>query len=1043
MKKIYLDILREIRKSFGRFFSIFAIVAIGVAFFAGVKASAPLMKETADAYFDEYNLQDIQVYSTLGFVDEDIDELRKIEGIEGVHATNSVDAVFMMDTTEYVYKIMTLPEDMSESNKDYINQAVLVEGRLPESPDECVVEEGQIMAEGPQVGDVIQLSSGTDDPLEDTLNYTELTVVGKVKIPYYLSYQKGSSSIGDGSLDGFLLTLDENFKSDIYTEVYITVDGAKEYNSYDEAYFDEVIDPVTNRIEQLGKERASLRTEDIKAQALEEYQKSEDEFNQQKQEVENQLNEAEKQLQAGYEELLYNENRIKDMKSAIELIKTQGEAQLESAQTQLELLKAQLSMGESNAQVQEMQKMLDEVNQQIDALPEEDKVLTNEDYFDLRMRQQSLELMIEIATSDATREQLEAAITAQEESIASMKEELNQQLASYEEQIAQGEEQVAQGRIDYENGVQELENNRRIAQEQLTDAQEQLDKAKSDIENMSEGEWIVLDRQSHYSYMDYGSSADRMDSIAKIFPLFFFLVAALICLTTMTRMVDEQRSVIGTFKALGYSKSAIALRYLSYAFISSVCGCVVGVLVGFAVFPTLITHLWNMMYTLPDAHFTFYWDLALMASASCIAIVLIATWFAVYKELRETPALLMRPKAPSNGKRIFLERVTFIWKRLSFTRKVTFRNLFRYKKRFFMTVIGISGCTALLVAGFGIQDSISGIVSNQYEELQKYQVSVLIDGDKNVVEKEEIINTINELDHVDETILIAQQSGSANIKNKDQSVDLIIVDDEEAYQDFHVLRDRRTHATVEMPESGVLVSEKMANDMGLKVGSTFRCTSDGTSVEFTVDGIFENYVGHIVIMNGDTYKNTFGLSAKPTQLLIRMDESNEENDSALGSALTGIDGIESIVFYRGSAESFENMISSLSIVVVVLVISAGLLAFVVLYNLTNVNISERVREIATLKVLGFYDREVSNYVFRENLLLSLIGSLAGLALGMGLHRLIMALAELDNVMFGRTIELKSYLISLIMTMFFSWIVARVMHYKLKKIPMVESLKSVE
>lgn len=1043
MKKIYVDILREIRKSFGRFFSIFAIVAIGVAFFAGVKASAPLMKETADAYFDEYNLQDIQVYSTLGFVDEDIDELRNIEGVEGIHATNSVDVVFMIDTTEYVYKVMTLPEDMSASNKDYINQAVLVEGRLPESEDECVVEEGKIMTDGPQIGDVLQLSSGTDEPLEDTLNHTELKVVGKVKIPYYLSYQKGSSSIGDGSLDGFLLTFDDNFKSDIYTEVYITAEGAKAYNSYDDAYFDDVIDPLVNRIEQLGKERASLRTEEIKAQALEEYQKNEDEFNQQKQDVENQLEEADKQLQSGYEELVYNENRIKDMKSAIELLQTQGQAQIESARTQLEMLKAQLSMGGSSAQVQELQSMLDEVNQQIDALPEEDKVLTNEDYFDLRMRQQMLELMIEIANSEATREQLQAAITAQEESIAQMEEDLNQQLADYEEQIAQGEAQVAQGRIDYENGVKELENNRRIAEEELTDAQEQLDKAKSDIENMSEGEWIVLDRQSHYSYMDYGSSADRMDSIAKIFPLFFFLVAALICLTTMTRMVDEQRSVIGTFKALGYSKGTIAMRYLSYAFISSVCGCVVGVLVGFAVFPTLITHLWNMMYTLPDAHFTFYWDLALMASVSCIAIVLLATWLAVYKELRETPALLMRPKAPSNGKRIFLERIPFIWKKLSFTRKVTFRNLFRYKKRFFMTVIGISGCTALLVAGFGIQDSIGGIVSNQYEDLQKYQVSVTINSDKNVVEKEEIVDTVNQMDHVDETILIAQQSGSVNIKNKDQSVDLIVVDDEEAYKDFHVLRDRRTHAEVEIPKSGVLVSEKMASDMGLKVGSAFRCTSNGSSVEFTVEGIFENYVGHVIIMNGDTYKATFGISAKPTQLLIRMDESNEENDSALGSALTGIDGIESIVFYRGSAESFENMISSLSIIVVVLVISAGLLAFVVLYNLTNVNISERIREIATLKVLGFYDKEVSNYVFRENLLLSLIGSLCGLALGTGLHRMIMALAELDSVMFGRIIEVKSYLISLVMTMFFAWIVARVMHFKLKKIPMVESLKSVE
>lgn len=1041
MKKIYLDIVREIRKSIGRFLSILAIVAIGVAFYAGIKASGPLMKETADQYFDEYNLQDIQIYSTLGFVDEDIDEIRKIEGVEGVHATHSMDAVFTLDGSEYVYKVMTIPKTLS--GKDYINQAILVEGRMPENENECVVEEGKITFGGPKVGDVIELDSGTDTPIEDTLKQSTVKVVGKVRSPYFLSYQKGSSSVGDGSLDGFLLVYDDNFKSEIYTEVYVTVEGADAYNSYQDAYFDEKISPVMKRLSQLEIQRASLRTDEVKEMALKEVEKGEKEFKSKKENAEAQLKAAEKKLQKGYEELVYGENKVKDMESTIKIIKEQGNSQIEAARGQLALLKAQLASGESSAQVDELKKMLEDVNTQIEAIPEEDRVLTNEEYFKLVARQQSLELLIEIASSEATREQLVKAIEIQEKNIDDMEKQLVEQISSYEKQIQDGKAQLVSGRNEYEKWKDELEKQKKIMEEELLLAEEKLTKARNDVENMNEGEWIILDRHSHYSYMDYGGAADRMENIAKIFPVFFFLVAALICLTTMTRMVDEQRGVIGTLKALGYSKKMIALRYLCYAFISSVVGCVIGVLIGFAVFPTLIVHLWNMMYTVPDATFTFYWDLALIASVSCTGVILLTTWFAVNKELKETPALLMRPKAPGNGKRIFLEKIDFIWKRLSFTRKVTFRNLFRYKKRFFMTIIGISGCTALLVAGYGINDSIRGIVSNQYDELQKYDISIKLSDDLNVVEREDVIEKINSFDHIDKTILVGQESGSANIKNKDQSVSLIVVEDVLAYEDFHTLRTRNGHHKVELPTSGVLISEKMANDLGVKKGNTIRVNSNDSNVEFTVEGIFENYVGHLIIMGSDTYKSTFGLSPKLSQIYARTDDNSSEIESALGKQLNQLDGVESIVFHTGSAEQFNDMISSLSIIIVVLVVSAGLLAFVVLYNLTNVNISERIREIATLKVLGFYDKEVSSYVFRENLILSMIGALFGLLLGTVLHRLIMSLAELDNVMFGRIISWKSYLISFVITMLFAWIVARFMHFKLKKIPMVESLKSVE
>lgn len=1044
MKKIQLDILREIKKSMGRFLSIFAIVAIGVAFFAGIKASAPLMKENADAYFDDNNFHDIQLYSTLGFVGEDIDAIKHLEGIEGIHATHSVDTLFKIGTSEYVYKVMTLPRDMSKENKDYINQAVLVEGRLPENENECVIEYEKSFTNGAKIGDVLHLESGTDTPLEETLNQTELTVVGKVTIPYYLSYQKGASSIGNGTLDGFLLVFDDNFKSDIYTEVYLTVENAKDYNSYDDAYFKEVIDPVVKRVEHLGETRANLRTDEVKAMAMEEYQKGYDTFIQEKEQGLAQLEEAQKQLDAAKEQLDDADDEIKANKRNIETIRAAGEAALMQANEHLEQLKEQLAQADSDSeQVKILRKELQRVNDEINQIPEEDRNGENDAYLKLLARQQALELLIDLGTGDRLKEQLQILIEKQEEAIIETKIKIDERLSEVEAQIAAGEVQYAAGKAQYEAGVKELEDNRRIAEEKFAEAEEKLAIAKKEIEEMDEAEWIVLDRHSHYSYMDYGSAAESMDAIASIFPVFFFLVAALICLTTMTRMVDEQRGTIGTLKALGYAKKDIALRYLAYAFFSSVCGCVAGVFVGFAVFPTIIVHEWNMMYTLPDAGFKFYGDLALLASVSSIAITLLATYFAVSKELKETPALLMRPKAPSNGKRIVLERIPLIWNHLSFTKKVTCRNLFRYKKRFFMTVLGISGCTALLVAGFGIQDSIGDIVNKQYGELQTYDLNIGLKEGLNIVEREELQAKVNEREDVLDSMYIQTMSGTAQIKNKEQAISIVVVEDEENYVNYHQLRSRTTLAPIALEKDGILLSEKMAKDAGVKVGDFIKIDSQDTSKEFKVTGTFENYIGHLVIMNQNLYKSTYGMTSKPTNLFVKLPDLDANAEKELGLALNEYEEVQSLIFFSGSAESFADMIASLSIVVVVLVVSAGLLAFVVLYNLTNVNISERVREIATLKVLGFYDKEVSNYVFRENLLLTLIGALVGLGLGTGLHRIIMSLAELDSVMFGRVIFVKSYVISAIMTMVFAWIVAKVMHYKLKKIPMVESLKSVE
>lgn len=1080
MRMLIKDTVREIKKSLGRFISILAIVAIGVAFFAGIKASAPVMKTTADQYFDDYNLMDIRVLSTLGLSDEDVRAIAAFPEVEGIYPTYTMDALIKVNTHEHALKVMPLPEEAIADNKDYINQAKLVEGRMPKNNHECVVEAGKVAQVNLKIGDKIQLYSGNDNSLEESMKVTEFEIVGKVNTPFYLSYQKGSTNIGNGNIDGFVMVKDDVFTSDIYTDLYITLKGAKKYNSYEEAYFDELIDPFVEKLENLGEVRSQIRSKDVKAEAYTAYYEGMNAYHENKQLAEEEFMLAEKKLNDGYDELLkgreelaqqkidfaatIEENRQKIIDGRLELI--DAKALLKQKEADFELTKAETmnqlkQLQEGIAMLEQEKIKVENGLAEIEAalampLPDYQKKALLEKQAEavaglkqineqlLPLKNQNVDVTEQFAEGER---QLQAAayeIEANEKLLDQSETALEIGIREADIKFAEAENKLILGEIEYHEGISLLEEEKKIAEESFNDAKEELEKAEADLQKIDDCEWFVLDRHSHYSYMDYGSAADRMAAIAKVFPLFFFLVAALICLTTMTRMVDEQREVIGTLKALGYSKHVIALKYISYAFISSLAGAVIGVCVGFVIFPLVVYNAWNIMYQLPSAQLMFLPGLAVQASLSSILITLIATFAAVYKSLIETPASLMRPKAPKNGKRIFLERITFFWKRLSFSKKVTARNLFRYKKRFFMTVIGISGCTALLVAGFGIQDSISDIVSKQYDEIQKYDIGVQLEDDLNIVEKEKVFKEVMENDKISDGMEIAHYNGEAEIAGKDQNVVIFVPMDMNKFAQFTDLRIRKNHEPVQLEELGAVISEKMAKDLGVTIGDTFTCTNaDEVEGEIRVTGIVENYIGHYIYMSAQSYLDVFGFTAKPTNLLLKVDNINDAIEDELGRELNQIDNVASLTFYRSSAESFAETINSLSIVVVVLVISAGLLAFVVLYNLTNVNISERIREIATIKVLGFYDNEVSTYVFRENLILSFIGALAGLLLGTGLHRLIMSLAELDSVMFGRTILPQSYLISVIITMLFSWLVAKVMHYKLIKIPMVESLKSVE
>lgn len=1075
-KVFFKNILQEIRHSFGRFFSILCIVMIGVAFFAGVKASAPDMKYSADQYFDKYNVQDIQVYSTLGLTQDDLKEIKKIDGVEDAEPVFSIDTLTQKDSTQLVMKVISLADDQS------INKVRLVNGRIPKKENECIIEAGSVSNQlfgNFEIGDTITLTSGTEDDLSDTLKNTEYTVVGTCYNPNYLSYEKGSSSIGNGEIGNFMYVKDSNIKVDYFTEIDVTVKGAKDINTYDDAYFD-LVEPVVDKIEAIADDRIDARI----AENQKEIDDAQKELDEQINDAQAQIDDGYAQIQDGYAQIQSNEQQLVSAKAQLDSgwaeyyqnitvldnIPTleqaiaqieQGEASLPGLQANLEQINTNLANIEEDYQLAtaNYQTLLDtrsDLEQLLQTVEDEDikKQITTK-LNDINKQIVGAEQVINAYTTlNTSKTQVEDAINQINSGIAQKPTLIAQrdQLYAARDQLNAAYNELVSGQAEYESGLaqlndakntlssslSELEQSQNQLNTEKTENQQKIDDAQSEIDKL-EAEWITLDRNSHYSYRDYGACADRMDGIAQVFPVFFFLVAALVCMTTMTRMVDEQRNEIGTLKALGYSKVQISSKYLLYALIASILGSILGCLVGMILFPYVIFTAWNTLYNLETIKFAFQPGLMLVASGSVIGITLLATLYSIYSELIEVPSQLMRPKAAKIGKKIILERIPFIWNHLSFLRKVTARNIFRYKKRFFMTVIGIAGCSALLVAGFGINDSISDIVHQQYEVINHFEASINVsnidDNFEQTLKKQKGVTDIMEEDTLPVT---------ANIADKDASVTVHIVDDKNLLKDFTTLKSINDDQEVSLNSKGAVISQKMAEKMEKGIGDTitFKDANDN-EIEVKITDIYENYVGHNIYVTRDLY-DTWNSNAELTKTyLLKTNDTSDDFEHQLGQKLMDINGVDSITFYSSLQENFTDMIASISMVVVVLVISAAALAFVVLYNLSNVNISERTREIATIKVLGFTSRETSQYVNRESILLTMIGAAVGLIVGIFLHNLIMNLAEMDDVMFGRTIKPISFVISFALTMVFAIIINLVMQRKLKQIQMVESLKAVE
>ena len=656
----------------------------------------------------------------------------------------------------------------------------------------------------------------------------------------------------------------------------------------------------------------------------------------------------------------------------------------------------------------------------------------------------------------------EAKLTSGEQEIAENEAKLadgEKEIADNEKKLADGEKEITdnekklqdaakdlkKGEKDLADGKKEYEDAKKDAEDEIAENQQKLNDAKKELEDLEMPEWMVTDREDLPEYTDYGDNADRLRNIGQVFPVIFFLVAALISLTTMTRMVEEQRTQIGTLKALGYKKSAIAAKYICYAFFATLLGSVLGMLIGEKIIPYIIITAYGIMYhnVANTISIDYQPGFALIASTASVVCTVGATLFASGKELQETPASLMRPPAPKEGKRVLLERLTFIWKHLSFSWKSTIRNLFRYKKRLIMTVFGIAGSMGLMLVGFGIQDSISDIAAIQYRELQHYDGMVIEDSDATEEEHAELFEYMKENEQIAhcnrvQMTKISAPKGSSNI-----SIYLFVPESLSEFAKDVTLKNRITGETYELTDEGAAISEKTASLLGLKVGDMIPLKKGDKEYKVRVAVITENYMSHYLYMTPRVYEQTFGEMPEYENIVFTMQEDCKDDLEMAGSRILANPGALSISYTSSLASQVDRMLSTLDAVILVLIVSAGMLAFVVLYNLNNINITERQRELATLKVLGFYDGEVSQYVLRENVILTVLGIMFGAVFGILIHRYVITTVEVDAVMFGRNIKPLSFLYSGILTSIFSIVVNGVMHFKLKTIDMVESLKSVE
>lgn len=1109
MKQAYRkNIFRTIKKSMGRYMAIFAIIALGVGFFSGLKASKPSMLHTAQEYLKEHQMFDYRLVSTWGFDQEEVERIQASDGV--IAAEGAVWEDFLSPDEsgrEICFKALSITES--------VNTLTLLSGRMPQAGNECVVD-GRRYGED-MVGKEISIGANNSQETRDAFAYDTYRVVGRVNSPLYLNMERGTTTIGNGKLEGFIFLPLSGFDYEYYKEVYVkasTQDRAftEGYNGHIEEFTQELEDQVTPILyvryerelgdaqEKLADARKELTDgEQELTDAKKDLADGEQELADARKELEEKTADARKELADAKKELEDGEKELADARKKL----TDGKQELISQEQELAKGEAQLVQGEKEyqeavAEYEEGQRQYEEGYAQYEAgVAEYEKSLAdyqayvemlgdNAAAFQPQLEAMEAQLAQGKAQLDATRQQLDATreqlaqgkaqLDASGQQLAESRAAMNEgsrQLEEAKKELEEGQKEIdknsqklADGWKEYEEGMATLEREEADARSEITDAEkdladgrqeladgeaeladgrQELADAEKDLADVEEPKLYLLDRGTNVGYACYENDISIVEGVAKVFPVFFFLIAALVCSTTMTRMVDDERTQIGTLRALGYTEAAILAKYAVYSGSAAGFGAIAGYFLGVRAFPSAIWAAYNILYGFAELMIVDDVWLLLVSLVVSLICSVGTTYAACRLELKHAPAELIRPKAPHAGKRILLERVTILWKHLKFLHKVSARNVFRFKKRMIMMILGISGCTALVIAGFGVKDSVTNIVNVQYDEILQYDISATyskpLTGEVYAELQEQFPGSI------ETAVSVMETSAEAPCEDGVKSVTLLVSDPAAAFGDpitesidFHGEKDKEPR---DLPGKGeILIDNRLAKELSLGMGDTISLKVGDQEMEpLTVSGIFENYVYYYAYVNSETYEAYFRETYEPKTLYLTLEKKADPYQ--ISSYLSDMKNSAGVNVTADMRARVQNIMQSMNFVVALVIGSAAALAFIVLFNLGNINISERVREIATLKVLGFYPRESGAYVFRESMVLSIMGIVVGLPLGILLHTFIMSRLKVDMVSFQVQILPLSYVYSVLAVIGFTVCVDLIMRRKIEGIDMAESLKSIE
>lgn len=1039
--------IREIKASFGRYLAILAIVMLGVGLFAGLKITKPAMIATENAYLREHNFFDFRLLSTIGFTDDDIEKLLHMDEVADIEGTISLDALCAIDgENEAVYKIHALP--------DQINKIELTAGRMPQAENECVLDASKYTME--MLGATFTVTDNNDEDTLEMFRDRTFTVVGIARSSYYINFERGTTSIGEGRVEAFAYVPMEAFDSEYLTEVFVTLD--EKYDVYTDEYED-YIDAVQDGVEQKTEEVVDERYQSLIDDAQVKIDDAQSELDDKSAEAEEELDKAWQEMLDGEAEIAEHEQEIADGKEQIaqarDTLKEQN-ATLDEQEAQLAAMEEMLASGQydamaqyatGGAQVQAGGGQYAAGGVQVQASDRQyaaggAQMQTGDGQHaagGVQMQAEGGQYVAGGTQVQAYGAQLaegRAQIQAGREQLAAAEAELT----SRESELAEGEEELAQAREDLEEGRAEYEEAREEFEEEIADAQKKIDDARAELADIEQPDYYVLTRETNIGYACFDSDSSIVAAVANIFPVFFFLVAALICMTTMNRMVEEQRTQIGVLKALGYGNAAIMGKYMFYAGSAAIIGALTGFAGGTWLFPKTIWEGYKIMYDMGEISYLFNGWLAFFSVLAAILCSVGAAFFSCRYELYSVPANLIRPKAPKNGKRIFLEKVTFIWKRLKFLHKVSVRNLVRYKKRFIMMILGISGCAALLVAGFGIRDSVANIADYQYGEIQIYDIGITYD--EPLMQDEMTAFTEQTADIFARIAYRYEESVDMDFGEKTKSLYMVIPENAEEITDFINLHTGQGE-TISYPAKGeAVITAKAAENMGIKVGDEVAIRdNDMNQIRVKIAALCENYVYNYIYINMETYREQTGTEPEYKSAYAIVTEGTDLHAAA--ARVSDSVNVLAVSVVQDMRDRISTMMQSMDYIVALIILCAGFLAFIVLYNLTNINITERIREIATIKVLGFYAKETADYVFRENMILTGLGAVVGLLLGKLLHWFIMYNINIDMISFKTSINPLSFCLSFLLTVVFAMFVNGIMFFKLEKINMAESLKSIE